>query len=96
MLDGDWSSDVCSSDLISASQEGDGTRLTVADDGIGFAQRQAAEILSPFKRLNSRRDHPGTGIGLSIVKTIADLHGWTIEVEAAEMRGARFTVRFAG
>ena len=71
------------------------TRLSVADDGIGFAPRHATEIFSPFKRLHGRGDHPGTGIGLAIAKAIADLHGWTIEVEAAEMQGATFVVRLA-
>lgn len=67
-------------------------RLVVADDGIGFAPRHAAEIFSPFRRLHGRAAHPGTGIGLAIAKTIADLHGWTIEANAAEMRGASFTI----
>jgi len=81
---------------ISAHREADGTaHLVVADQGIGFPARQAGEIFAPFKRLHRREDYPGTGIGLAIVKSIADEHGWTIAVEAAEGKGARFDVRCA-
>ena len=79
--------------VIRAVREAGEVHLHVADDGIGFAPRHSSEIFSPFRRLHGRDVHPGTGIGLAIAKAIADLHGWTIAAEAAEMRGATFTIR---
>ena len=71
-----------------------GVRLMVADQGIGFAQQYADKIFNPFQRLNSRAEFSGTGIGLSIVKKIADKHGATIEVIASEGAGAVFYITF--
>lgn len=79
---------------ITARRAADGVvHLAVADEGVGFPSHRAGEIFAPFKRLHRREDHPGTGIGLAIVKSIADDHGWSIAVEAAEGKGARFDVR---
>lgn len=82
---------------ISALHDGDRVpHLVVADAGIGFAGHRAEEIFQPFRRLHGRDAYPGSGIGLAICRTIADLHGWTITVEAAEGKGARFDVRLGG
>jgi PAS domain S-box-containing protein len=79
---------------ITGRRETDGAaHLVVADEGVGFPAQRAGEIFAPFKRLHRREDYPGTGIGLAIVKSIADEHGWSIAVEAAEGKGARFDVR---
>lgn len=71
--------------------EGD-VHLVVADEGIGFPGHLADEIFAPFRRLHRGEGHPGTGMGLTIVKAIADAHGWAIAVEAAVGEGARFDV----
>jgi PAS domain S-box-containing protein len=67
--------------------------LVVADEGVGFPGHRAAEVFAPFRRLHRREDYPGSGIGLAIVKSIADEHGWSIDVEAEVGRGARFDIR---
>jgi PAS domain S-box-containing protein len=81
---------------IAARRDDDGAvHLVVADEGVGFPAHLVGEIFTPFKRLHRREDYPGTGIGLAIVRSIVDRHGWTIAVEAAEGKGARFDVRMA-
>lgn len=63
--------------------------LTVSDQGIGLDEQAKARLFDAFF---TTRSH-GTGIGLAVVKRIADEHGYTIEVESAEGRGALFRVR---
>ena len=62
--------------------------LVVEDDGIGI-DPDAKERL--FDAFFSTRTH-GTGIGLAVVKRIADEHGFTINVDSEQGRGARFRV----
>lgn len=66
--------------------------LTIADNGIGIDPRYFQTIFEPFKRLHSQSEFEGTGIGLAICKKIADRHGWTINVGAAENGGSIFSV----
>lgn len=66
--------------------------LMIADHGIGFEEQYAQKIFEPLKRLHSRVDYPGSGIGLAICKAIADRHGWRISVEAKPGVGATFFI----
>ena len=67
-------------------------RLSVSDDGVGFEAKYAKAIFEPFKRLHSKAEYPGTGIGLAICKTIADRHGWTLTARSQPLQGATFEV----
>lgn len=67
-------------------------RLSVCDDGVGFETKYAKAIFEPFKRLHSKAEYPGTGIGLAICKTIADRHGWTLAARSQPLQGATFEV----
>ncbi len=67
-------------------------QLAIADNGIGFEEKYAKEIFEPFKRLHNRNEHPGTGIGLAICKTIADRYGWSISVASQPGKGTTFFV----
>lgn len=67
-------------------------RLSIADDGVGFDPKFATEIFEPFKRLNIRKDTPGSGIGLAICKTISDHHGWALGARSRPGEGATFEV----
>jgi signal transduction histidine kinase len=70
-------------------EEGAGrVALVVEDDGIGI-DAEAKERL--FDAFFSTRSH-GTGIGLAVVKRIADDHGFSITVESESGSGARFRV----
>lgn len=66
------------------------TRLTFADNGIGFAQSQADAVFKTFTRLNPKDRYEGTGLGLSLCKKIVERHGGTINAEGGEGHGARF------
>lgn len=79
---------------IASEQVDDEVLLTVTDQGIGFEQQYADKIFNPFQRLHSRAEFAGTGIGLSIVKKIAERHGATVSVIAKVNCGASFQIRF--
>ena len=83
---------------ISARAEGGGAYiLSVADEGPGIPSEDLAHIFEPFYRGSSSRREEGMGLGLSIVKTIVESHGWTIEVrpgidEAGSQKGVAFVI----
>jgi PAS domain S-box-containing protein len=67
-------------------------RLSITDNGIGFEAKYTRAIFEPFKRLHSKTQYPGTGIGLAICKSIADRHGWRLEVMSRPGEGATFCI----
>jgi len=67
--------------------------IVVSDDGIGFDDRYASKIFEIFERLDAGGGYPGTGVGLSICRKVADQHGGTIEAHGRPGSGATFTVR---
>ncbi|MBY6240698.1 ATP-binding protein [Methylosinus sp. Sm6] len=75
---------------ISARVEKDVLRLRVCDEGVGFEAKYAKAIFEPFKRLHSKAQYPGTGIGLAICRTIAERHGWTLTACSQPQQGATF------
>ena len=60
----------------------------VRDHGIGFEQRYASRIFSPFERLDA--DNPGHGLGLAVVRAVVVRHGGEVWVEATPGEGATF------
>ena len=67
--------------------------LSVTDDGIGFDPAMARLIFEPFHRLRTTSES-GSGLGLSICRTVAERHGWTLSAEGSPGRGATFTLAF--
>lgn len=67
-----------------------GAEIVVWDDGPGLSPTDLPHLFDPFYRGTHSRQEPGMGLGLSIVKTILDSHGWTIRAESH--RGARFII----
>lgn len=61
----------------------------VEDDGPGIPDDKRDEVFEP----GYSSDEEGTGLGLNIVKTIAEAHGWTLSVTDGREGGARFEVR---
>jgi signal transduction histidine kinase len=69
--------------------------LTVDDDGPGIPVDDRQRVFDRFTRLDDgrARDAGGLGLGLSMVKTIAEQHGGTVTIEDAPIGGARLRVR---
>jgi signal transduction histidine kinase len=72
--------------------EANGT-VSVLDQGPGISEHERNLIFRRFWR-RDRRKAGSTGLGLSIVQRIAELHSATVTVENREPRGARFSVKF--
>ena len=64
--------------------------FTVADNGVGIEPEHAQRVFDFGHRLHSDDDVPGTGIGLTVCKTVVERHGGRIWVEPAPGGGARF------
>jgi signal transduction histidine kinase len=74
---------------------GDSAELAVHDTGIGIPHAELARVFDRFHRIEGAtgRTHEGTGIGLALVKDLAQLHGGTAEVTSTVGKGSTFTVR---
>lgn len=71
----------------------DGVVLSVDDAGPGIGERDLAHIFEPFYQADESR-RTGTGLGLSLVQWIAEVHGAEVEALNRPEGGARFCVRF--
>jgi len=70
--------------------------LRVADTGIGIAEKDLSRVLEPFVQLESAfsRKNGGAGLGLPLVKKIADLHGGSVTLESVLGAGTTVTIWF--
>jgi len=67
--------------------------VNVRDHGPGVAPEDAPHVFDRFWRASSARGMPGSGLGLSIVKDVAEKHGGTVTLEPAPGGGAHFRLR---
>lgn len=79
---------------VSSKINGDVATISVKDNGIGIPKEVAKHIFQPFFRV-SFDDNMGHGLGLSIVKTIAQQHNATIDVTHPKGGGSQFNVNFS-
>jgi two-component system phosphate regulon sensor histidine kinase PhoR len=68
----------------------------VSDTGVGMAQSEIPKIFQRFYRIDRTQAPGSTGLGLSIVKNIVELHGAKITVDSQEGVGSSFTLEFPG
>jgi two-component system sensor kinase FixL len=66
--------------------------IVLRDNGIGFAQKYAQSIFKTFSRLHSRDKYEGTGMGLSLCKSIIEKHHGYIYAFGKENEGATFKI----
>ena len=70
--------------------------ISVRDHGPGVAAEDAGRVFDRFWRSNDARQLPGSGLGLSIVKDVAESHGGSVTLERPADGGARFRLRLKG
>lgn len=78
---------------VTAEQENGFDLIHVDDNGIGIAPERQDAVFGMLKRLQLRRQHPGSGLGLSMARRIAVLHGGSLTLISEPGRGSRFTLR---
>ncbi|MFT4691758.1 MAG: signal transduction histidine kinase/CheY-like chemotaxis protein [Limisphaerales bacterium] len=79
---------------LRVTQELDHIRFSVTDSGIGISAEDQKKLFKPFIQLDSRlsRQYNGTGLGLSLVSRLTELHGGKVELESAVGSGCCFSV----
>jgi signal transduction histidine kinase len=70
---------------IACAMEADGqhVHLSISDQGVGMTPEQCARVFERFYRADDSGHIPGTGLGMSIVREIVELHGGQVEVTSA-------------
>jgi PAS domain S-box-containing protein len=79
---------------LAATHDDQAWRVDVEDSGIGIPAGELDHIFDRFVRASNARTAslPGTGLGLSVVKAITELHGGRVEADSAVGRGTTFRV----
>jgi len=75
---------------VVVNDQGDSWEFIVVDNGIGIAPEDATKIFGVFKRLHTREEFPGNGIGLSICQQVVRRHGGEIWVKSKKGEGSSF------
>jgi len=77
---------------VAASTESGSVLISVRDSGIGFKPEDMERIFAPFERAgeNANKNIEGTGLGLSMVKRLVELHGGRVWAESAPGEGSVF------
>jgi PAS domain S-box-containing protein len=68
--------------------------FTVWDTGVGISEADLAKLFQPFIQIDNRlnRAYTGTGLGLALVRRLAEAHGGSVGVESVAGQGSRFSV----
>ncbi|MDB5803927.1 MAG: hypothetical protein JWN73_1249 [Betaproteobacteria bacterium] len=81
--------------VLAADRVGDTLKIELRDEGIGIAPERQAAVFLPFEQaeLSTTRTYGGTGLGLTIVRSLAELLGGSISLESEVGRGSVFRVQ---
>jgi signal transduction histidine kinase len=79
---------------VSAWRDGGMMAFAVEDKGVGIPKDDQQRVLERFESRSQGSKHRGAGLGLSIVKSLVELHGGTMSLESEPGRGTRVTVLF--
>ncbi len=79
---------------LAASDDDTGVKIHVTDTGIGISENELPKIFDRFYRVDEdrSREKGGSGLGLSIVKWIVDVHGGNISVESEKGKGTSVSI----
>jgi cell cycle sensor histidine kinase DivJ len=79
---------------VSARRAGETVEFSVADNGIGIAEADLPRLGNPFVQANNSydRSYEGAGLGLSVVKGLARLHGGRLELKSSLGEGTSATI----
>ncbi|WP_321871933.1 sensor histidine kinase [Paraburkholderia tropica] len=77
--------------LIALISGPDGPRVEVADTGVGIPRGERSAVLQRFFRSEHTQHLPGSGLGLSIVAAVVNLHGYSLWIEDAQP-GTRISI----
>lgn len=82
--------------LVLIEDRGESIIISVKDTGIGIPEHELDVIFDRFRQVDKSltRNHEGSGIGLSIVKSIIDMHGGKITVNSEYGKGSEFKMEF--
>lgn len=82
---------------VSAAREGDHMRICVSDNGIGIPENEIARLGRPFEQVcgDPMLAKAGTGLGLALVRALAEKHGGGLYIKSAEGVGTEVSVTFA-
>ena len=83
--------------MVDAEVDGENRlRLSVTDTGVGLTEQELEKAISPFGQIDSdhARSQSGTGLGLTLVKSLVELHGGELELVSQKNIGTTATVIF--
>ncbi|HSF97020.1 MAG TPA: HAMP domain-containing sensor histidine kinase [Thermohalobaculum sp.] len=81
---------------VELSRDVDGVRLTVSDAGSGIPEAEREKVFRPFYRAGGKQNVKGHGLGLPLVRQIAEIHGGTAEALAPGETGSAIRVTLPG
>ena len=76
---------------VTVQQRGDELKVAVTDTGIGIPKEDIPRLANPFEQVNDTRDrnYEGTGLGLALTKSFAEMHGGRLTINSELGKGTR-------